>query len=433
MARVVVVGGGLAGLASAARLAKLGHQVTLVERLPVLGGALAPVQSDGFTWDAGATSTLLPAVLRDLFRKSGRPLERELTLEPQEVIREHRFEDETVVALPGGSRAAQLRAVGTLGSDLGEQWCDYVAGFADDWDLARRHYLERPWRAELTDPAVSKRLLTRDSLARRIKRSFRDPRLRLMASWPHTYAGQDPRDLPAWWGMSAYLEQNFGVWRIAGGMHRVVEALGRRLETRGVTVQTETTVTDLVVREGRVVAVSTTTGELDADAVVCAIDPRAIPTLAAYVRRTMPALPPVVCHLGLKGDLPPMAAETVFHGDPTLTLRTTGQAPEGHQAWTLHGRGLLAEDIVASLARTGIDVRSQVVARVDRSPREQVEHWNGSPWGVRWQGRATMRERLDTVTPVPGVYAAGASATPGAGVPFTGLSAALVAQEIGPA
>ena len=33
MARVVVVGGGLGGLAAAARLAKLGHDVTLVERL----------------------------------------------------------------------------------------------------------------------------------------------------------------------------------------------------------------------------------------------------------------------------------------------------------------------------------------------------------------------------------------------------------------
>jgi UDP-galactopyranose mutase len=34
---------------------------------------------------------------------------------------------------------------------------------------------------------------------------------------------------------------------------------------------------------------------------------------------------------------------------------------------------------------------------------------------------------------VPGVYAAGAHATPGAGLPFVGLSAALVAQAVGPA
>ena len=74
MARVVVIGGGFGGLASALRLAKLGHDVTLVEQAE-LGGALVPVTADGFAWDT-VTHTLLPGVVRDLFRKTGRPLER---------------------------------------------------------------------------------------------------------------------------------------------------------------------------------------------------------------------------------------------------------------------------------------------------------------------------------------------------------------------
>mgnify|MGYP001553213049 CR=1 FL=1 len=58
MARVVVVGGGFGGLATAARLAKLGHEVTVLERLDTLGGAVSTVSADGFEWDAGPTSTL---------------------------------------------------------------------------------------------------------------------------------------------------------------------------------------------------------------------------------------------------------------------------------------------------------------------------------------------------------------------------------------
>ena len=86
MARVVVVGGGYGGLASAARLAKLGHDVTLLESGPRLGGAIGYVEQDGFRWDAGPTSTLLPAVMRDLFRKSGRALEKEVELVPVEPV-----------------------------------------------------------------------------------------------------------------------------------------------------------------------------------------------------------------------------------------------------------------------------------------------------------------------------------------------------------
>ena len=64
MATVIVIGSGLAGLASAVRLAKLGHQVTICERDEHLGGVLGRVEADGFTWDAGAASTTLPAALR---------------------------------------------------------------------------------------------------------------------------------------------------------------------------------------------------------------------------------------------------------------------------------------------------------------------------------------------------------------------------------
>ena len=61
MARVVVVGGGLGGTASAARLAKLGHDVTLVEARDRLGGAVGFLEQDGYRWDTGPTSTALPA------------------------------------------------------------------------------------------------------------------------------------------------------------------------------------------------------------------------------------------------------------------------------------------------------------------------------------------------------------------------------------
>ena len=76
---VVVIGGGLAGLAAAARLAKAGHQVELYEQSNALGGTWAPYQLDsGITVDDAPSIIGFPAPWRDLFRKSGRPLEAEL-------------------------------------------------------------------------------------------------------------------------------------------------------------------------------------------------------------------------------------------------------------------------------------------------------------------------------------------------------------------
>jgi phytoene dehydrogenase-like protein len=430
--RVVVVGGGFGGLAAAVRLAKLGHAVTLVERSPTLGGALSEVTRDGFAWDAGPTYTLLPAVVRDLFRKSGRPVERELELVPLDVVREHRFEDGTSVRLPVG-RAAQLAAFDALGPGLGRQWVDHVASYAEDWDVLRRGYLESPWRPEALPAELRARLDSRETLARRLRRTFRDERLRMVAGHPFAAEGHDLRNVPAWAGTTAYVEQRFGAWTVIGGMARLGAALADRLGTRGVMVLAGTTATDLVVRAGRVAAVATTAGELAADVVVCAVDPRLLPALAPYVARTMPAIPPVVVHVGLSGPAPDLPHEVVLHGDPMLVVRTGGRAPDGCSTLTVHGRGRLSEDLLRALARHRIDVRAQVVTRVDRSPRRQVELWGSSPLGVLWQGRSTVRRRLGPRTPVGGVYAAGAHATPGAGLPYVGLSAALVAAEVGPA
>jgi phytoene dehydrogenase-like protein len=439
MARVVVIGGGYGGMASAARLAKLGHQVTLLESSDRLGGAVGYVEEEGFRWDAGPTSTLLPAVMRDLFRKSGRALEKEVELVPVEPVRQHRFPDDdpddaVVLGLPAGSRGAQIAAVdAAFGPGQGERWADYVQAFADDWEALRRDWMERPYSPEHAGKHTQALLSTRMTLEKVLRKTFKDERLRQVAAYPMELEGHDLRNVPAWMGLWSYVEQRFGSWTVPGGMGSIADALTSRLETRGVTVLSSTTALDLELSGDLAAGVRTRDGVVDADHVVCAIDPRRLPTLNPYVDRTMPAIPPVVCHIGVVGPVPDLPAEVVVHGDPLLVLRTNGTAPDGAHAWTILGRGRIAEDIVTALHRAGIRVRDQVEVRVDRSPRDLVETWGGSPYGVLWQGRNTVTRRLGPRTPIANVYQAGAHATPGAGLPSVGLSAALVAQVIGPA
>jgi UDP-galactopyranose mutase len=211
-------------------------------------------------------------------------------------------------------------------------------------------------------------------------------------------------------------------------MHQLAAVLEQRLATRKVTVLTRTSVTDVLLRDGAVAGVALFgpdgDGEIEADRVVAAVDPRRLPITARYAERTMPAMPPQVFHLGLR-DAPELpAAEVVLHGDPLLVVRASGNA------WTVHARGKLLEDVTVAMARHKLDVRDRVLSRVDLGPRDLVARWGGSPYGMLWMGRRTVRQRLGPTTPIPGLYAAGAHATPGAGLPFVGLSAALVAQAI---
>ncbi len=306
-------------------------------------------------------------------------------------------------------------------------------GFADTWDVIRRAYLEQPYSPDHVDRAATALLLTRTTLHQRVGRALRDVRLRDVALLATRLDGHDPRQVPAWAGMWSYVEQNFGVWTVPGGMGVLAATMTKRLGERRVTVRLGTTARDLRLHGGRVVGVDTDHGTVDADVVVCAVDPRSLPVLAPHVGRSRPAVPPDVCHLGLVGDPPDLPHELVLHGaGTTLVVRTTGTAPAGGAAWTVLRRGDRPEDVLVTLARHGIDVRAQVRVRVDRTARDQVEELGGSPYGVLWQGRRTTVRKLAGL-PVEGVYAAGVHGAAGSGLPLVGLAAAVVAQRVGPA
>ena len=117
------------------------------------------------------------------------------------------------------------------GADLSgasEAWVDHVATYADTWDLLRRDYLERPWDPELGSRETRDLFASRETLHKRLKRAFSDERLRLVAGHPFLAEGHDLRNVPAWQGVTAYVEQRFGAWTVPGGL----AALGRAMAER---------------------------------------------------------------------------------------------------------------------------------------------------------------------------------------------------------
>ena len=172
-------------------------------------------------------------------------------------------------------------------------------------------------------------------------------------------------------------------------------------------------------------------GEVDADHVVVAVDPRRLPALASYVERTMPAIPPVVCHLGLEGEVPDLPPEVVLHGDPMLVR--AHRRPGARRCGGVDGAG-------PRPARGG----HPGGAGAQRPRRPQHRSSPGSTarratWssagaarrtGVQWQGPRTARARLGPRTPIAGVLRRRGARHPRVGPAVRrAQSAALVAQR----
>src|SRR5690606_9298671 len=83
--RTVVIGGGVAGLATAALLARDGHSVRLLERNSRVGGRAGTFARDGFRFDTGPSWYLMPGVFDHFFELLGTTTAEQLemkTLDP---------------------------------------------------------------------------------------------------------------------------------------------------------------------------------------------------------------------------------------------------------------------------------------------------------------------------------------------------------------
>ena len=447
MADISVVGSGPAGLAFAARAAKAGHRVTVHERAGRAGGALRETRlgDDGaFRFDDGAADMLLPAALRDTFRKSGRPLEREVDLVPAQ---SRTFVDGggTRLQMPITGRGAQMQAVEQLaGAAAAAAWTATMDGLARRWDAVRHVVETQPRPPRLREfglrNARAAGLFGRLSadLAALARVDGVGALLLAAAARPVVAAGQRLQQAPSMFGALTYLEHTLGRWRPVGGAGALRDALLARLSLRGVDIHTEEPVSALIESGGRVTGVRTSAGDQAADIVVTAIAPpqlrellaaaqaRPLRRLASRLASLQPAPVPDRVYVGVHAHQAPATYETVLLGSPMLVVRNPADptaAPAGHTALTIEVHGSCRRDPLDELADRGLDLRAGVVVRHD----EPAATWAA---GTLVGATSTLRRLAPVAGVAPGLITVGRAAYLPAGLATEVLSAALAAAEI---
>ena len=91
----VVIGSGFGGIAAALRLKAKGHNVTLIEKHPDLGGRARVFKKNGFIYDGGPTVITAPYLINELFELFKKDPKNYIELSPLKIWYQFVFEDKT--------------------------------------------------------------------------------------------------------------------------------------------------------------------------------------------------------------------------------------------------------------------------------------------------------------------------------------------------
>ncbi len=416
---VIVIGGGPAGLAAAARLAKAGHRVELYEQSDTLGGTWAPYRVDsGLVVDNAPAIIGVPAPWRDLFRKSGRPLEAEVArmgyalvpAEPPTMI----FADGTELILPTDRGGQHTTLAGAYGQPVAERWQQLLDRLGEVWQTLRGLGVEAELRGRRQlNRATRRSLFGRSATLADLATSIDHQHLGSIIRSVAYRSGSVPELTPALAAVELYLSRTFGRWQLqpldaelrldVGRSSILVEALAARLALRKVEVNLGCPVSAITLRDGRALAVETSAGERPAAAVIATCDPWQIFNTLLPIAATRPI------RRRLR-DLSPAAAPTISH-DVTAALT----APVA-ETIALNETGVPTLSYRRHVAGGGIHTVHDFNQTVPRPS-----------YGVAWNGFDSWLRRPPVTTQIPGLYTAGPFSPAGPSPSHVVLSAALAA------
>ena len=277
--RVVVIGAGFGGLASAIRCVARGEKVIVLDRISGPGGRGREFfrSSNGldFRYDAGPTVLTAPQLFEELFELLGESLSDHVELLPVTPWYQMRFADGTQLNYGGSTEDIQIEIAKFSKTDAEA----YPAFLNHSKKLFEKGYEELGTQPFLGSISMFKalpamiRLRADRSVYDTTAKFFSDERVRRAFSIQPLLVGGNPFDTTSIYSLIHYLERKWGIWFPRGGMARLIDALVALGQRHGVQFEWGADVQAISIQQGRATGVQLRDGRhIAADTVVSNAD-----------------------------------------------------------------------------------------------------------------------------------------------------------------
>ena len=227
--RIIVIGSGLAGMASAAYLAKEGHTVKVLEKNETYGGRLQTYKEKGFTFDLGPSWYWMPDLFESFFSDFGKKPSDYYTLTRLDPGYRVYFEDEEFFDVP--ENYEKLKAnLEKIEPGAASALDEFLKDAKIKYEIAIKKFIYKPSLSPFEYIRLDLikhlgRLAIFKPISRHIREFFTDKRIIQMFEFPGLLLGAKPSKTPALYSLMNYADIKLGTWYPSGGIRSVATAV----------------------------------------------------------------------------------------------------------------------------------------------------------------------------------------------------------------
>lgn len=485
MSKAIIIGAGIAGIATAIRLRKKGYDVTVYEANPYTGGKLHAFKSQGYRFDAGPSLFTMPQYVEALFELCNEPIEKHFTYKKKEVVCHYFWEDGQRFAAKADKEDFIKEAADAFGEDT-TSIAKYLTRNAEKYAITNHVFLEKSlhklstylsWDTFKSFLQMYKLHITK-SLHSLNKQTFKSPKLVQLFDRYATYNGSDPYKTPGIMSIIPHLEMHFGTFFPTKGMHDISQSLTRLAQRSGVEFVLDSKVSKILVENGAAKGIEVKGVKETAEVVVSNMDifssykyllkEEKHPKRTLRQERSSSAL---IFYWGIKRSFPELDLHNIFfsddykeefrqlfdgkglHNDPTVYVHISSKdkaddAPEGCENWfvMINTPGNFGQDweqlkkearahILAKLKRVlGTDIEPLIETEDVLEPitiENRTSSHRGSLYGASSNSQfAAFLRHPNFSSNIQNLYFCGGSVHPGGGIPLCLLSAKITSEMV---
>ena len=274
--KVIVIGSGFGGLASALRLRAKGYEVTLLEKHPDLGGRARVFKKGNFIYDGGPTVITAPYLIEELFSLFNKKISNYVKIVPLDLWYRFVFNDGETFDYSGNEKSMEKEIKKFSEKDY-EGYNKLVKFTEKIFDKGFTDLSDKPFNNfsfMIKQIPSLLNLKSYKSVYGLVSNYISNEKLRRVFSMHPLLVGGNPFTTTSIYALILFLEKKWGIHYSMGGTGSVVKALEKLMEEENIRIIKDAEVTEIISKNKDVKAVKINKSKIiDCDYVVCNSDP----------------------------------------------------------------------------------------------------------------------------------------------------------------